>query len=209
MKQMYKVFLNDRLIRIEAPGEITINKPTVSFDFSAGKQDVKKWFNDFKNSNLSEILLLNPDPQHFFEVFKSAFKVIQAAGGVVLGGENLLFIFRRGKWDLPKGKIDKGENPEQAAVREVTEECGISGHIISGILPSTYHIYPSPFSENKGTWILKETFWFEMRYKGALTGVPQTEEDITMVKWMAPKELDVVFSNTFENLKQIIGLYCG
>jgi 8-oxo-dGTP pyrophosphatase MutT (NUDIX family) len=95
--------------------------------------------------------LVHPNPVHFFQLFRSVFLEVPAAGGVVKSNDRLLFIFRNGKWDLPKGKIDEGENPPEAALREVSEECGIAGQQIKKQLPSTFHIYPSPYSKTKGT----------------------------------------------------------
>ncbi len=207
MKQMYKVFLNDRLIQIGKTGKITINKPSVSFDVTAGKEEVLSWFRSFKKSHLQEVLLVHPQPEKFFRIFQSAFKNIPAAGGVVVSANRLLFIFRRGKWDLPKGKIEAGENPQEAAIREVAEECGITGHEIVKKLPSTFHIYLSPHMANQEEWIFKQTFWFEMAYSGNREGHPQTEEEITQIKWIPVHQLYEPYSNTFENLRQIIDLY--
>lgn len=204
---MYKVFLNDRLIQIGEPVKITINKPPVTFSDWVEKDEIRKWFLNFLEDDFQEVYLLHPRPEYFFEIFRSSFREISAAGGVVKSGNKILFIFRRGKWDLPKGKIDKGETPEIAAMREVEEECGISGHEIIKPLPTTYHIYESPYSENTGEWIFKETFWFEMDYTGTFSGKPQTEEDILEVKWITPEKLDPVLANTYANLKQIIELY--
>ena len=205
MGQMYKVFLNDRLIKIGAPGNITINKPTVYFDENAGKEEVKKWFEPFLAEPFNEVVLLHPEPDRFLEVFKSAFKIIEAAGGAVISKGKLLVIYRREKWDLPKGKIDKGEIPETAAVREVAEECGIAGHKIEKMLPSTFHIYLMPGKKKK--CVFKKTFWFEMSYNGELTGTPQTEEDIAEVKWIPVDDLDEMLSNTYANLEPIFQIY--
>jgi 8-oxo-dGTP pyrophosphatase MutT (NUDIX family) len=134
-----------------------------------------------------------------------AFRQLPAAGGVVRQNEKLLFIFRRNKWDLPKGKIDKGENTPQAALREVEEECGISGHrIVKPLLP-TFHIYPS--EKTNGEWIFKETSWFEMDYSGDHPGKPESAEGITQIKWFHANELNEVWENTYENLKEIIKIY--
>lgn len=205
MKQMYKVFLNDRLIEIGVAGKITINKSPVYFDENAGKKEVKKWFQSFLTDSSKEVVLLHPEPDKFFEVFQSAFKTIEAAGGAVFSKEKLLVIYRREKWDLPKGKIDKGETPEIAAVREVAEECGIAGHTIEKVLPTTFHIYLAPGKKKK--WIFKKTYWFEMSYGGELTGTPQTEEDISEVKWVSVNDLDEMMANTYANLKPVFQHY--
>jgi 8-oxo-dGTP pyrophosphatase MutT (NUDIX family) len=204
---MYKVFLNEKLIRIGGRSNITLNKPTLLFDDNCTVEEVKKWFQSFVKSGDNEAFLIHSNPSDFFEMFQSAFIPIQAAGGVVVHKNKLLFIFRNEKWDLPKGKIDKGETAREAALREVEEECGISGHHIVKRLPASYHMYLSPYKKNKGGWIFKETFWFEMKYVGQETGTPQQEEGITLIKWFSKKQLDVVWSNTYENLKSIILLY--
>lgn len=205
MEQMYKVFLNDRLIRIGSPGKITINKPSVSFDVETGEKEVKEWFKTFLADSLNEVVLLHPEPDDFFTIFKSAFKNMEAAGGVVISKEKLLVILRRGRWDLPKGKIEKDETSEAAAVREVEEECGIEGHKIEKVLPPTFHLYLLPGKKDK--WVFKKTFWFEMNYEGELTGTPQTEEDIVEVKWISVNNLNEILKNTYANLKPIFQIY--
>jgi hypothetical protein len=142
---MYKVFLNDRLIEICTSENINKNNLAVKFEESATVDAIQNWFADFLNGNSEKVFLVHPNPVYFFQVFRSVFLEVPAAGGVVKSGNRLLFIFRNGKWDLPKGKIDKGETQREAALREVTEECGISGQQIKKQLPSTFHIYQSPY----------------------------------------------------------------
>ncbi len=209
MKQMYKVFLNDRLIEIGGSVNDKKNNLVVKFEEHAGADDIQNWFGDFVTKNSEKVTLVHPNPVHFFQLFRSVFLEVPASGGVVKSEDRLLFIFRNEKWDLPKGKIDKGESPREAALREVSEECGISGQRIEKQLLSTFHIYKSPYSKTKGQWIFKETYWFEMIYDGTGEIVPQVEEGITEVKWFRKNELDEVLANTYENLKQIILLYRG
>src|SRR4051812_1521782 len=105
-------------------------------------------------------------------------------------------IFRRGKWDLPKGKLDKGETPGQAAIREVGEECGVTGlHIVKPLEP-TYHIYPID-----GGNALKKSYWYEMTCPGDDVLKPQTEEDITEVRWMTDAEVTESMRNTYCTIK--------
>lgn len=206
---MYKVFLNDRLIEICTQKNSKKNNLVVKFDESVTGKTIRNWFADFLTENSKQISLVHPDPGTFFQLFRSVFLEVPAAGGVVKSENRLLFIFRNGKWDLPKGKIDKGETPPEAALREVSEECGISGQQIEKQLPSTFHIYPSPYLKTKEQWIFKETHWFEMVYNDTGETIPQQEEGITEVKWFRKNELDEVLANTYENLKQIILLYRG
>ena len=205
---MYKVFFNDRKIVISQKADITLNKSVNTRENLHTIGDVKQWFLKFISTDDKEVILLANDVYEFWKtVFVPSFRMIKAAGGVVVRNHQILFIFRNSKWDLPKGKIDKNELTEAAAIREVNEECSISGHSIVKKLPSTFHIYPSPNKMSKGDWILKETFWFEMEYSGSENGKPQKEENITEIKWFEKHELNGILMNTYENLKQIITLY--
>ncbi len=205
---MYKVFFNDKKIVIAAPGKITINKTLEIIDDIQPKDTIKNWFLKFSKSNIQEVVLINKEPKRFFEeIFRPAFREIKAAGGVVKRDNTFLFIFRNEKWDLPKGKIDDGETNEEAAIREVAEECGISGHKIEKQLPSTFHIYQSPYKESKGELIFKETFWFEMKYEGKENGQPQMSENISEIRWFKKEDMETVLSNTYANLNTLIELY--
>jgi ADP-ribose pyrophosphatase YjhB (NUDIX family) len=115
---------------------------------------------------------------------------------------NLLVIHRLGVWDLPKGKMEEGENPRETALREVEEECGITGLEVVEELPATYHTYP-----HKGQEVLKQTHWFLMRYSGTQAPTPQTEEDISAVKFMPAGEVAEALKNTYESLKPLFDIY--
>jgi len=204
---MYEVFLNDRKIQIHSQGEITLNKPVQLCENLKTKNDVRKWFFKFIKNN-RDVIINHPKPEIFFKtLFQQSFIQIPAAGGIVIRENKMLLIFRNEKWDLPKGKLDNGESVREAALREVEEECGISGHKITKQLPSTFHIFQSPFKKTEGKWIFKETFWFEMEYKGDKNGSPQTEENITDLKWVSKNKLDEIMGNTYANLKPLISLY--
>ena len=153
------------------------------------------------NKKLTEIYFFNGNLQQLFNYFSGMFRIIEAAGGLVKNEKGeYLFIFRNGKWDLPKGKIEKGEGIKTAAIREVEEECGISGLSIIKELPPTYHTYTM---EEKA--ILKCTYWFEMSCDDtSAILVPQIEEGITAVEWIATKNLKKVFKNTFESIKEVL-----
>ncbi len=145
--------------------------------------------------------------QNFAEAckaFNSLFTRIEAAGGIVRNQDGeCLFIKRLGCWDLPKGKLNKNELVPDAALREVTEETGLTGLEITRQLPSTFHIY----TDRKGREILKETYWFEMMCKEKQTLVPQLEEDITEVRWFLQNELDIPVQNTYASIKDLLEGY--
>ncbi len=143
--------------------------------------------------------------QKRWQKIQEQFIIIEAAGGIVKNDSGkLLFILRLGKWDLPKGKIEKGEKIEHAAVREVEEECGIHP-TLQNRTGETWHTYT-----HKGKDILKLTHWFSMHCTDSesLKAVPQTEEDIEVVKWVSPEEVEgLVFTNTYESIKEIYKKY--
>jgi 8-oxo-dGTP pyrophosphatase MutT (NUDIX family) len=129
----------------------------------------------------------------------SLFKIIEAAGGIVQNDEKeLLFIFRRGKWDLPKGKMEKGETQEESAVREVEEETGISDLTLKRKVGETYHIYTEKEKD-----ILKISHWFYFSCKKQPL-VAQTEEDITEATWIPTQDIKMPMLHTFENIRQIM-----
>lgn len=116
----------------------------------------------------------------------------------------MLFIYRRGKWDLPKGKIEKRETSLEAALREVTEETGLTQLEAGTPLPSTFHIYLSDYPGKPHEWILKETCWFAMQASGEEQPHPETAENIEEVRWFRPQEMDVILDNTYASLRELI-----
>lgn len=132
-----------------------------------------------KTKKYSRVVLLSDDVDKLWHDFQDIYKIIEAAGGVVKNDKNeVLMIFRRDNWDLPKGKIDKGETPEIAAVREIQEETGLVEVKLGDFICHTYHTY-----EMKGKRILKKTWWYTMSTPEiALT--PQTTEDIEEATWV-------------------------
>lgn len=134
-------------------------------------------------------------------VFKK-FTIIQAAGGWVINGHNeVLMIHRRGKWDLPKGKLDPGETLEQCALRETTEETGVGSLKPGPLLLITYHTY-----EENGHHILKETYWYQMGVKGRPALTPQTAEDIEVAEWVAPEQIPAYMSHTYPSIREVAAL---
>lgn len=138
-----------------------------------------------------------------FQAFAEKFNNITAAGGLVWNAkQELLWIFRLGKWDLPKGKMEAGESPQLCAIREVSEECGLPEvdlHIAQP-LPNTYHTYFF-----KGQHVLKTTHWYEMLFVGDAALKPQIEEDIHDVKWLSPAAIKAqAVPNTYHNILNLL-----
>ncbi|MBI2282673.1 MAG: NUDIX domain-containing protein [Bacteroidetes bacterium] len=129
-------------------------------------------------------------------------KKIIAGGGLVLNDSGeLLMIFRRGKWDLPKGKLDEGETIEACALREVAEETGATNLELGALIDIGYHEYFDRFLQEE---VLKETHWFSMRAKGGQNLVPQTEEDILEIQWVKGESLAACLQNTYDNVTDVI-----
>lgn len=163
--------------------------------------ELKMMYDELVTKNqFIEVYYYHENEKLLLSSFSLAFKVIEAAGGLVKNKKGeYLFIFRNGKWDLPKGKIEKGEGIKKAAIREVEEECGIGKLKIVKELESTYHTY---HVEEKA--ILKRTYWFEMLCEDESKLIPQTEEGITEVKWLSKKNLKQVCDNTYESIKEVL-----
>jgi ADP-ribose pyrophosphatase YjhB (NUDIX family) len=153
------------------------------------------------DNKIMHVVFLTPTPKEDFEKFTTNFDLIVAAGGKVTNNEGkTLFIFRLGKWDLPKGKVEKKESVEHAAIREVEEECGISQLTVLNHIKDTYHIY-----ELNDKLVLKQSIWYEMKTTDSAKLVPQTEENITDARWMTTKEIEnIVLKNTYPSIKELL-----
>ena len=197
--QKYKVFFNEKSIVFSSTSKITLSKPWPELLKSPSIRRVKAWLKAFEATDEQETVLEQDRLEQMFQIFKSALLNLDAAGGVVIRNKKLLFIFRNGKWDLPKGKIEEGEGIKEAAIREIEEECGVSNLTIVNQLKDTYHVY-----EHKGEIVLKQTYWFELttNFNGEL--IPQTEEGITKVAWLTSAEIEnEVLKNTYASIKDL------
>ncbi len=198
---MYKVFINERPFVLSAKPLVLHQGQSVAYQSPA---QLKTLLHSFKSSPLSahSLTIYADDVEALKAVFFSLFSIIEAAGGIVQNPDgHYLFIKRLGLWDLPKGKIDPGEGVEEAALREVEEECGITGLTITANAGQTYHTY-----EHKGKEVLKITHWFLM--ESSFTGqlIPQTEEAITEAKWMDKAEVEaVVMPKTYVSIAELVG----
>jgi 8-oxo-dGTP pyrophosphatase MutT (NUDIX family) len=129
---------------------------------------------------------------------KSMFRVVKAAGGVVFKNDKILLMFRRGVWDLPKGKLDPGENSKTAAVREVAEETGVEATLGEKIC-TTYHTYT-----HNGHAMLKRTKWFRMTAVDDSRMLPQAEEGIEALRWLDYDAVQQALTNSFSSIRYVI-----
>lgn len=129
-------------------------------------------------------------------------KIIIAAGGLVVNEQKeLLLIFRRNKWDLPKGKLDEGESIETCAIREVMEETGLKNIELTNFIAKTYHEYFDKWIQQE---VIKETWWYAMKTKGNNVLIPQTEEDIEKIIWAKDSILQECLQNSYPTIIDII-----
>lgn len=146
-------------------------------------------------------ILFHTDFDKLKKAFVKKFTLIKASGGLVRNESGqLLFIFRKGKWDLPKGKLERGERPEICAVREVREETGLNSAEVQQHLITTYHTY-----EESGKHFLKETEWYLMQSPNQDNLEPQTVEQITEALWADPSELKRYTDNTYLLIRDVLG----
>jgi 8-oxo-dGTP pyrophosphatase MutT (NUDIX family) len=155
----------------------------------------------FRNvREIRNVFIIHHDVELAFNAFRSFFREMEAAGGLVFDEEGrLLVIHRRGKWDLPKGKMEPGEEPVTTAVREVEEECGITSPHPGNLIHTTYHSYTLD-----GVMILKKTYWYRMDYSGDEALEPQTHEDIVTAQWMPASGMDQFVGNTYSSIVEVL-----
>jgi 8-oxo-dGTP pyrophosphatase MutT (NUDIX family) len=202
MEQNYKIYHNDKVVFLKGndsdnfsiDGEVVFNVQTET----ELQQSLAKFI--ATTGPKTTIIESNCTSDALFKMFKKQFKVIHASGGLVQNnlGE-YLFIFRRGKWDLPKGKLDRGETFQEAAVREVMEETGIKNVEITGIFGKTWHIFPL-----KNRMALKLTRWYHMFSTSTEELIPQTEEDIVEVKWLDANAARKIIDQTHSSVGDLL-----
>ena len=197
---MYKVFINEKKLSINN-SPTTVEK-NIRFE---GFTTFEIVFDLLENTSTPEINIYGENAQEIWKEFSSMMKMIEAAGGIVINkDEKILFIYRLGKWDLPKGKLEPNEKLDEAALREVEEETGLKELVLENFVNTTFHIYKEK-KDGKEIRILKATHWFKMKYIGNETPKPQIEEGITKVDWIDVNHIkDEVFPNTFNNIKLIL-----
>jgi 8-oxo-dGTP pyrophosphatase MutT (NUDIX family) len=197
-----KIYFNDKCLEFSTSGPAALDAENT--DIYSGIIDderLQKIVKDFlSDTGRAHIHITGQSFPKMFEQLKEHFYYIEAAGGFIQKDDRYLCIHRHGRWDLPKGKLEKNETAERGAVRECEEECAVKNLIIKNKLSSTFHVYPY-----KKGFALKQSFWFHMitNYPGTL--VPQTEEDIDRVEWFTASELrNTILKDTYYTIADVI-----
>lgn len=190
---MYKVFVNERPLILTNK----LSETTEDAYFLLKKSAINEAIDLLTAKKLDKAYIYHPNKEEILRKFCKKIPLVVAAGGVVTNKEGkVLFIYRNDKWDLPKGKLDKGETIEECALREVEEETGVQGLKIENILKTTYHVFNS-----NGKRKLKQVHWYAMKtsFSGELKG--QLEEGIEKVKWKGPKKIQKALKKSYHNIR--------
>ncbi|MEP2936957.1 MAG: NUDIX hydrolase [Gilvibacter sp.] len=190
---MYKVFINE--IPVILTTEKHIGKDYISIPLEL--VSFKKLIKYIQKGKLTYVNLYHPDEHKLEKFLRKKLPVVEAGGGLVFNDhKEILFIWRNKKWDLPKGRIEKKETPEEAALREVREETGVTGLEVTRFISKTYHVF-----RRNGEYRLKITYWYEMRTSFNGTFVPEKKEGITKVKWKNFAKSQEALKGSYENIK--------
>lgn len=199
-----KVYYLDKPIILtnDMTGTMAVSPETTAYQKLSGlsRANFLEALNYLEDKSMPGVIIEEHDAEALMAHMGEYFTIVQAGGGVAYNDKGeLLFIFRRGKWDLPKGKLDKGETLEECALREVSEETGVEGLSSAGLVTATWHIY-----KERGANLIKYTEWYNMKTSDNRPLLPQTEEDIMEARWVAPAAVGPLMNNTYKAIKDVL-----
>ncbi|PUZ21733.1 NUDIX hydrolase [Chitinophaga parva] len=200
MTKQYTIFIDERpLILSDSIHGISpefLNAPLFT---KPDRPQVTSCIHDLQTGKFAATVLIDPNVDGLLETVKSHYTVLTAGGGLIVNTDgDVLLMFRRGKWDLPKGKLDPGETIEQCAIREVAEETGLLSITLEHKITETYHYYA-----HKDQPLLKHTVWFHMRFTGTELTIPQIEEDIMDIQWIKPENVGKYMQYSYQNIRAV------
>lgn len=202
---MYNIYFDKRVLKICNISSLPLKDPNVIVS-NAGilsqTEEIAALMESIPKVSSLAIPVHDANIETEFQKICSQFTQINAAGGVVENNNGeVLLIFRNGLWDLPKGKQEDNEEISTTAVREVEEECGVSGLQLGELICITRHTY-----RMNGEPILKHTYWYKMNCEGG-TLEPQTEENIQEARWVKKEALAQYIANTYPSIKEVFVEY--
>ncbi len=206
-RQRYEIYINSgKLIlldEVELPS-IKTDPMTLVMGYKGQQKSLFQYLDILeKTTRFSSVILYSPNVKQLFSDLKELVNKINAAGGVIVNQENkILLIFRRGYWDLPKGKLDDSESFEDAAIRECREEVGLQDLDLESPLTKTFHFY----RDKKYGRCIKKTKWYVINHPGGEELKPQIEEDIEKVIWI-PIEEAILQEPMYESIKEVLKSY--
>ena len=193
---MYTIYVGDKPIILTTK----VERETNFKSFLLKSVHIGKVIKLLNTTNLQGVHLIHNNPDKLLKQFLKLLPNVTAGGGKVFNAKNeILFIYRNSKWDLPKGKVENKESIEETAIREVEEETGVKGLKITKPLTTTYHIF-----KRNGKHKIKITYWFEMKTKFDGKLYPQVKEGITDVKWLDDKASQKALENSYANIKILV-----
>ena len=202
-----KIYFKDKPLflcdAIDATMQTYVHHDDAVFIDELNSHSVKAMIHEMEQPSIHAGVFYHPHLDELKEAFFKKFNIVMAAGGLVRNEKNeLLLIFRRGKWDLPKGKCEKNEKFDACALREVKEETGLKNVKLKDQFATSWHTY------HEGTHFnLKESRWWLMEAGGEQELIPQTEEDILEIRWVLPKDLQKYRSETFPSVIDVLDGY--
>ncbi len=200
MQRRYEVYIDGKEFVIAEAASTIGPDLELAHEHVARPKELVALIGRLRNGEYPHGICIQGDVEKLWTAFNEQHTFVQAAGGCVTDDQGrLLAIHRLGLWDLPKGKVEKNEKLDDAAVREVREECGLQQVNLVKHLCATWHTY-----ERKGRQHLKRTDWYLMTGNSAEALVPQLEEDISEVRWMAADELSAMRAATYPSLRKVI-----
>ena len=192
---MYEIFLDEKSIILTNVRE---NIESIKY-FQLKDVSLDLILQELKRKEVDKVYLYHPKEEKLMKKFKQLIPTIKAGGGVVYNSDGkVLLIKRHGKWDLPKGKKEKGENIATCALREVEEETGVKKLLIQRFRMITYHIF-----KRDGHYFLKETYWYDMTTTFKKKLVPQTEEHIEKACWKDEEEAKELVKDSYKNIQKL------
>jgi 8-oxo-dGTP pyrophosphatase MutT (NUDIX family) len=200
MEQIFTIYLNERpLILCPRQRDIPANYKDAPVCPNPDAAAISQTLQALENGEIASAVFVQTDTKRLMEAIKQHFKVLVAAGGLITNPEGeILLMFRRNKWDLPKGKQDDGESLEECAVREVREETGLQQITLTDKITETFHYYPL-----KDKKVLKHTYWYRMQFTGTELTIPQIEEDIMDIQWIRPENLGQYLKFSYKNIEDV------
>jgi 8-oxo-dGTP pyrophosphatase MutT (NUDIX family) len=201
-----KIYFNEKpLFLCDAVDEVLqpfVHHDDAIFIDELNTHTVKTMIHEMEQPEIHAGVFYHSDLEVLRKAFYKKFSLVLAAGGLVQNiNSEILMIFRRGKWDLPKGKLDLGETLETCAVREVEEETGLQKVKLLSPLTVTYHTY-----HEGARSILKESHWYSMKVTGEQKLVPQTNEGIQEIRWVKPQGLPQYYKEAFPSVVDVLKL---